>query len=713
MRIQKNTLVDTGILIAVTLLAYFPVCFFLFSLKNDSLVQYLPFRYHLSESIQHGYFPFWSPYLYTGFPIHADMQGMTWNPIVLLISLFTRYNMSVLEFEVTIYLVLSAIGMYHLLKSFALHRLICLLGAIAYMSSGYINGSASVIPWISSAAFIPFVFLALKKLLERPIVKNALLFTVALSMLFLCGYPTFFIYTCYLILAILVFALIVKKQPLLSSTNKKTGLLLLLSGILFLLVCSPAIISYVEFLPYYSRGAGITAAKAAENPFTPYSSLSFLLPNAVSKDHAWLDTDTSMRNGYVGLFVFGLFALSLFFKKTKWQNFILGVTLFSFLLSLGSSTPLHKLAYSIFPLFDTFRHPANIRLFTSLGIILLAGFFIHQVMGWEKEKRRNLLRVATYIMTGILILPVIYSLIFQTGVIQNIKESIGLKHPKAVLDNLRFPSMLLIQALLQLLFAGWMIWQLKKERINRTMLAIGIAKNSILFCWIALPFNFISQLKTKEINEFVRAFPDGYPKPSASDLVYADVIADSVGIPVHGYPNFYSKKITIQDHIITPTLNKSYEEFNENHKLRTLLKDYPLAYLNDTIVPAIPDSLDRRFSYGCFGKKDWKDSTTGSVELVDFNPNMFHFKISTDQTTILTLFQQFNFNWHITVNGEKSLRLRMNRAFMGVPVPAGTHEVVFKYRPARVITAAFISIFSIALILVWFILPGRKKKHEG
>lgn len=713
MKKNKNSFVDIGILIAVTLIAYFPVSFFLFSLKNDSLVQYLPFRYHLSESIQHGYFPFWSPYLYTGFPVHADMQGMTWNPIVLIISLITRYNMSVLEFEVTIYLVFAAIGMYTLLKSFSLHRVICLVGGISYMSCGFINGSASVIPWISSAAFIPFVFIALKYLLERPSIKTSLLFGSALSLLFVCGYPTFFIYTSYLVIATIVAAMVFNRKNLREKINGKIAGLWLLGGLVFLLICAPAIISYIEFLPYYSRGAGITAAKAAENPFTLYSSLSFLLPNAVSKDHVWLNTDTSMRNSYVGIFVFALAALSLLFRKTNWQKLILGITVFSFLLSLGSVTPLHRICYQFLPGFNTFRHPGNIRLFTSIGIILLAAIFIQEFIFEKKYSRQHLISTL-YVLTGILLLPVIYSLVFQRGIISNIADAVATKQPKAFLDELRFPSMLLIQSLLQLAFTASMIFLIRKKNINQRVITVLFAANSILFCWIALPFNFISQIRAKAVNQYVASFPDGYPLPDIKSSVETEIISDSTKFPVYGYPNFYSKKITIQDYIITPTMNKSYEEFNADKKLRAGLSGYPFVYLCDTMVTEVPDPLHKKFTYGCFNKNEpWKDSSNGSIILTDFTPNSFRFKVNSNQATMLTLFQQFNFNWKIYVNGNKQPVLRMNRAFMGAVVPAGMSDVRFEYRPGKVIIAAWVSIVVLISIFIYAIISFIRNRKPA
>jgi len=717
MKKNRNTVTDIILLIIITVIAYLPVSFFIFSLKNDSLVQYLPFRYHLSESIQHGYFPFWNPYLYTGFPIHADMQGMTWNPIVLTISSFTRYNMSVLELEVVIYLVLTAIGMYSLLKSFSLSRVICILGGISYMSCGFITGSASVIPWISSAAFIPFVFKYLKKFLEQPDWKSSLSFSISLSMLFLCGYPTFFIYTSYIILAVLLFTTIThfKNKP--SPVNLKTTGLLTGAVLVFLCICSPAIISYWEFLPYYSRGSGISVAKAAENPFTPFSSISFILPNSVSKDHQWLNTDTSMRNSYVGLFVFLLFCLSFGGKYGKWQKIILGVTIFSFLLSLGSATPLHKLCYYILPLFNTFRHPGNIRLFTSIGIILLAAFYAQQLIQSGRDEIRKKIVRLSYIVCACLGLIAIYCLL-QSGVRQNIAAALkNIKQPKVFLDAFSFNSFLLLQCLAQILFIVWLIYLLRKKAINKKIVSGLFALNSIFFCWIALPFNFISQVKTIAVNQYVQSFPKGYPMPDINSPVEAGTISDSTEIPIYGYANFYTKRITIQDHIITPTLNKDYETFYLNNKLGAAMANYPFVWLNDTLVDKTPDSIisGKRFSI-------WSDnsskpaiiSQTGgaNIKLTGFSPNSFSFTVNSATASVLSIFQQYNHNWKVKVNRSSVPLLKINIAFMGVQVPAGESYIEFTYKPVKVIAAIWLSlasIFIVALFYSWVAIKSRRQ----
>ncbi|MBC7872365.1 MAG: YfhO family protein, partial [Ferruginibacter sp.] len=570
---------------------------------------------------------------------------------------------------------------------------------------------------ISSAAFIPFVFLTLKKFLEKTTLTNALLFSTSLGLLFLCGYPTFFIYTSYIIIAILVFAAVLHFKDKPSPVNFKTAGLLAVAIIIFCCICSPAIISYWEFLPYYSRGMGITVAKAAQNPFTPFSSVSFILPNVVNKNHAWLDTDPSMRNAYVGLFVFLLFCLSLFSKYNRWQKLLLGITVFSFLLSLGSVTPLHKLCYAVLPLFNTFRHPGNIRLFTSMGIILLAACYAQKLAQMSREETKRKILLLLYIVTGVLGLTAVYCL-FQDDVWKNIVAAFRhIRQPKAFLDEFTFTSFLLTQCVAQICFIVLLAYQLRKKVLNKKIMAALVAFNSLLFCWIAIPFTFVSQLKTSTINQYVQSFPPGYPPPDINASVEAGVISDSTIISLYGYANFYTKKITIQDHIITPTLNKDYESFCADKKLRSAMSDYPVAWLNDTLVAATPGALIAGKRFSIYSGKGPMPSITASneqgvVRLTGFKPYSFTLQVNPGRPTVLSIFQQYHHNWKVKVNGEETPLLKMNIAFMGVQVPAGESVVEFVYKPTRVITAIWLSIITIFIVALFIILSAFKSKKQ-
>ncbi|HKO82603.1 MAG TPA: hypothetical protein VJU78_19490, partial [Chitinophagaceae bacterium] len=477
---------DYLLLILVTLIAFWPISLHIFSLKNDALIYFLPYRYQISESIQNGAFPWWSPYLYTGLPIYGDIQSGVWNPIVMLISSFTSYNMTVLEWEMVFYLLIAGIGVYKLIKEFNFNAATAQISAIAYICCGFMTDSGSIIPWIISAAYLPFTFLYFLRLLNRPDYKTAVKFSIALSLLLTAGYPSFFIFSLYIMFAGFIGWLIL-------NFNQKPRIktILIYSSVaivIFLTICSPALISWWEFLSYYERGSGTDLNRALSNSFPPFSSISYLLPSAVSKDHEWLKTDLTARNASAGIFVIIFFVLSFFGKFTKIQKFVLVIIVFAFLFSLGGATPLREWCYKFLPLMNSFRHPASMRIFTTLGIILIAAVILNKILTGSAFAFK---RLNTLTLIFILALAAIALYYFPKTNLFKLRPT-GIN--KSLLDSLNFADLAVIQSLVQLFFLVGFLLLLGKKRTK--LIPFLIIANSVIFCWMALPFTFISQVKT-------------------------------------------------------------------------------------------------------------------------------------------------------------------------------------------------------------------------
>jgi uncharacterized membrane protein YfhO len=58
--------------------------------------------------------------------------------------------------------------------------------------------------------------------------------------------------------------------------------------------------------------------------------------------------------------------------------------------------------------------------------------------------------------------------------------------------------------------------------------------------------------------------------------------------------------------------------------------------------------------------------------------------------------------WRAYLDGRQVEVLRVNYAQRGVPVPAGEHEVSFRYRPASVVAGLAVSLLAAAALLVWW-----------
>lgn len=685
---KANDRRDYFILLVVTLLAWWPLSLNLLSLKNDALVQYIAYRYHLSEAIQNGHLPFWSPYLYTGFPIHADMQGEVWNPFVLLLSAVTRYNMSVFQWEVLIYLYLGTVGLYRLGKYLGWLSPTRLVLAIAFVCCGYMTDSVSVVPWIPSAAFMPFIILYFLRLLERPSAGGAIRLSMAVCLQFLCGYPSFFIFLSYLLFfGFIAWAVKRWKEGDKKLVGRAVGFLALAYG-LFLLVCSPALVSYYEFLPYYSRGSGLDWEKAQSNPFPPVHSFSYILANAFSKNNSGF-TDISMRNAYTGLFVFLFFIGGLARLRGFWL-LVAVLTAFSFLFSLGASTPVQEFSFRFLPFMDTFRHPGTIRVFTTIGILMLAAYRMDHF--FRGERQSWLVKIIYVLGTALLLLS--GWLIFSGSQSAWVGDFPGSAEAmKLFMDRLTFRDLLLVMALVQVIFLGLFLFFYRKKFSSRVFVVL-FSFNSLLFGWIGLPFTAVSKERTAAVNAYIASFPDGYPLPDVNASVEAEVISDSILISPYGYPNFYNKKITIQDEIITPTLNSDYDDFLNRFDLRRSFKGAPFIFIADTLRS---DSM----LYPAAGQY--------AVKVNSFKPNHFSFEVDSRVAGQLFIFQQYNHNWEATVNRKPAAVTKSNMAFMSVGIPQGVSYVEFSYRPVAVYRAIVLSGITILGLLCYFVLRKRKK----
>jgi len=176
-------------LFVVCLLAYWPLSFGVFSVKNDAINYFLPFRFNISSAIQNGEFPYWSPFIYLGYPLHGDMQSGVWNPIVLLLSLFSKYDLTLFHIEYLLYIFLSGSGMYLLSGSVTRIKSIRLFAALAYMLNGYIFGSGQFVNWVASAAFVPFVLHFYLRFLTTGKRSAALKTAISCWPFLVCGYP--------------------------------------------------------------------------------------------------------------------------------------------------------------------------------------------------------------------------------------------------------------------------------------------------------------------------------------------------------------------------------------------------------------------------------------------------------------------------------------------------------------------------------------------
>ncbi len=169
------------------------------------------------------------------------------------------------------------------------------------------------------------------------------------------------------------------------------------------------------FLPFVKGGGSQTLAQLHPEKVTP-SFLEGLGENIVSPAYQkevysrlpnesayWGNQGFTSGNVYVGIIIFFLFILSLFYVKGIFKWFLLGVTILTIMLSWGKNLMwFTNLFLDYLPGYDKFRSPSMILVVAELIMPLLAVLFLDYLIKHKEEIKGNIKKY--YVSTGSFVL---------------------------------------------------------------------------------------------------------------------------------------------------------------------------------------------------------------------------------------------------------------------------------------------------------------------
>ena len=321
-----KAILPAAFLLLVIVIVFKEVAFFMHPLKYDALDCTLPWKFFISTCFADGVFPFWNPYQHLGYPFYGDAQSTLYYPVTLVMTYFHGYTFKMLALDFIFHVWVGSIGMYYLAKVLKFKDLIAITLALAYAFSGFMVGNAQHIYWIISAAWLPFVILFYIRMQSEKKIWQTLLLSFFLYLMISGGYPAFVIVLAYVFLIVFVIQSIglLRKRK-----NREFWRYTLLHAVLFISTVGLSVLYMVSVLDNYdfaSRAEGLSLAQALFSPFSLGSFISFLIPLVTIKGFDVFGTDMSMANGYFGIFIFGIFLVSLFVKKKRRQIIILLVS---------------------------------------------------------------------------------------------------------------------------------------------------------------------------------------------------------------------------------------------------------------------------------------------------------------------------------------------------------------------------------------------------
>ena len=381
---------------------FFPAIYqgHLLAIGGDGSLIYLPNFY--SHKV------LWDTLLFSGFPMMADPQVMTWYPPAFLLS-FLPGSWNV--FMILAYVAGSSF-MYGYLYTLTRSRFAALTSGLMFGLSGFMMAHLGHAVIVHAACWIPLIIWALEKMRQQLTARWLLIGVFAVTLCFLGGHSQIFFYGLMLSGAYaLVFGWSAPKG------RWRYYLASLVMVILGIGLAAMQIIPTAELISQSAR-VGYSFQDFASHALPPRQALTMIFPasfGAVPESAAlpyFGAVNQTELTGYVGLLGLMLTALGVIAAKKKALGwFWLGVAVLAFLLAMGDATPLARLIYHI-PILNGFRAPARHFIELTMAASVLSGLAVAAIL--RQEVSAKLIR-RTIVIAGVAMIIFVILLLMNSS----------------------------------------------------------------------------------------------------------------------------------------------------------------------------------------------------------------------------------------------------------------------------------------------------------
>ncbi|WP_335967325.1 YfhO family protein [Galbibacter sp. PAP.153] len=465
---------------------------------------------------------------------------------------------------------------------------------------------------------------------------------------------------------------------------------------------------------------------------------------------------------YIGAIIIFLFVLSLFLLKGKLKWWLLIGSLISLALSWGHNfNLLTNFMIDYFPLYDKFRAVTSIQVLLELCFPILAILGLKELLDTsvEKKEKLNALKWSVLISLGTLVglFLVKGTLDFshvndayyrqqfdQMGLNQLMKS---IKEDRAALYTKDLFRSFVLVAL-----AAAAVWLLMKEKLktNYALLIVGVL---ILIDLVGVDKRYVNQDDFVSARYLDNPFPTtAIDKQILEDKGYYRVfntqesingastsfLHKSIGGYHAGKPkrlqDLFEYQIAKNNVAVLNMLNVKYI-IRPNDKGELYPAKNPYANGSAWFVNELKatnsaneemgalDSLNVKTT-AVFDKSKFSEiapesfhvDSTATIELTDYKPNMLMYKANNKNEGVAVFSEMYYpHGWKVTIDGQQTDEFRVNYALRALKIPAGTHEIVFKFDPQVVKTGSTITLASnvlLFLLLLGGIFYGYKHTKE-
>lgn len=383
---------------------------------EDVVSLHYPMKVTLAEALRHYAWPTWSPAIFSGYPLMAEGQvGAAYPPNILLFFVFPvplAFGLSL-----TFHLVLAGVGMYLFLGSLGLSPWARLIGATAFMFSGFFLGHVTHLNFVHAAAWLPLMFLGASRSAHggSP-ARGAVLWGLSWGMQLLASAPQLALYSACATGAYYLYLSLSGLEGLRVSIPSRLGPAAKGVGVAVAVGLATSAVQTIplsELAALSARHGGLPYDLAMQGSLPPINLISYIFPTFFGAS----DPDRLIYPGeplpwgliswwesclYIGVFPL-LFALvALRSPRRPPTGFFALLLVVSLLLAFGRYTPLGYFVLYQLPGFAYFRFPARISYVTTFAMCVLVGFGVDALT--TPTAARTFTRIARGLLLGLIVI---------------------------------------------------------------------------------------------------------------------------------------------------------------------------------------------------------------------------------------------------------------------------------------------------------------------
>jgi len=288
---------------ALVAVAFAPVLFGGRSFYHlDTYFEHVPFWHFAAQSVANGEWPWWTPNIRAGYPLHANGEASLLYPLALPLGLALPAHRAV---DVFVILHLAALGVltYRYLIEIEVPPVPAMVGGVAFSLSGRMVASTIWPNAVAASCYLPLVLIGIERC-RRPGSRGVLFVAAAVALGLLAGRPQRFVPV--LLFAAAYAAVIGSQAGRRGGAGAGWGMLLRtgLAALLGLAIAAPQVLPTLSLLRDSIWEAGVSQKIFEENSLHGSSLASIALPSGA---RVWAEGKL-----YPGLAVYLGFAVGIF-----------------------------------------------------------------------------------------------------------------------------------------------------------------------------------------------------------------------------------------------------------------------------------------------------------------------------------------------------------------------------------------------------------------